>query len=156
MKRFAHSIILGAIGALLVVGTSAPVRAADKGSSLLDAQQLSRSSGAVIYHHVCQACHMPDARGATGAGTFPALAGDKHLASSRFMITMIVMGRSDMPSFSPLPGLKGFQAKNHVTLSDAEVARVVNYVRSHFGNHYSDRVTPADVAALRPAKESKP
>jgi mono/diheme cytochrome c family protein len=35
-----------------------------------------------------------------------------------------------------------------VHLSDAQVADVVNYVRSHFGNAYKDRVTARDVAKL--------
>jgi mono/diheme cytochrome c family protein len=35
-----------------------------------------------------------------------------------------------------------------VHLSDAQVADVVNYVRSHFGNAYKDRVTASDVAKL--------
>jgi mono/diheme cytochrome c family protein len=34
-------------------------------------------------------------------------------------------------------------------MSDAQVAQVVNYVRSHFGNAYSDAVRPEDVTALR-------
>jgi mono/diheme cytochrome c family protein len=33
-------------------------------------------------------------------------------------------------------------------LSDAQIADVVNYVRSHFGNHWKDKATPAQVAAL--------
>jgi hypothetical protein len=33
-------------------------------------------------------------------------------------------------------------------LNDAQVASVVNYVRSHFGNKWQDTVTAAEVAAL--------
>jgi mono/diheme cytochrome c family protein len=32
-------------------------------------------------------------------------------------------------------------------LSDAQVAAVINYVRTHFGNDYKDSITAADVAA---------
>jgi mono/diheme cytochrome c family protein len=35
-------------------------------------------------------------------------------------------------------------------LDDEQVAAVVNYVRSHFGNSYWDRLSPADVKAARP------
>jgi mono/diheme cytochrome c family protein len=35
-----------------------------------------------------------------------------------------------------------------VHLSDAQVADVVNYVRSHFGNAYKDRVSASQVAQL--------
>jgi mono/diheme cytochrome c family protein len=33
-------------------------------------------------------------------------------------------------------------------LSDAQIADVVNYVRSHFGNRWKDKATSAQVAAL--------
>jgi len=35
-------------------------------------------------------------------------------------------------------------------MSDQQVADVVNYVRSHFGNDYGDRVLAAAVEAARP------
>jgi mono/diheme cytochrome c family protein len=34
-------------------------------------------------------------------------------------------------------------------MSDEQVADVVNYVRTHFGNDYPDAVLPAEVSALR-------
>ena len=34
-------------------------------------------------------------------------------------------------------------------MTDEQVADVVNYVRTHFGNDYQDAVLPADVSALR-------
>ncbi len=34
-------------------------------------------------------------------------------------------------------------------LSDAQIAEIVNYIRSHFGNHYRERLTAAEVAALQ-------
>ena len=34
-------------------------------------------------------------------------------------------------------------------MSDAQVADVINYVRTHFGNSYTDAVSAADVAAAR-------
>ena len=35
-------------------------------------------------------------------------------------------------------------------MSDEQVADVINYVRSHFGNDYRDTVTVAAVTAARP------
>jgi mono/diheme cytochrome c family protein len=35
-------------------------------------------------------------------------------------------------------------------MDDDQIAAVVNYVRTHFGNDYKDAVTPADVKAVRP------
>lgn len=106
---------------------------------------LSAADGKTIFEHICQGCHMPDAKGATGASTYPALAGDPRLVSPQYMAAVVLHGRRDMPSFiqtgeaGPLEDAK---------LSDAQVAGVVNYVRSHFGNHYADRITAQDVAGM--------
>ena len=39
-----------------------------------------------------------------------------------------------------------------VMMSDAQVAAVVNYVRTHFGNQYRDAVSADDVKLVRPDK----
>jgi len=114
-----------------------------------DDAQLAHASGGVIYRHICQACHMADAEGAVGAGHIPALAADARLASAQYMAAIVVNGRGDMPAFGPRPDYTGLQAMNHVTLSDAQIAAVINFVRSHFGNHYRDRITPAEVKAVQ-------
>ncbi|MEO8459506.1 MAG: cytochrome c [Dokdonella sp.] len=92
--------------------------------------------GATLYHAICQGCHMPDGKGAVGAGYYPALAGNPKLASATYPALTVLQGRHGMPPF-------------HAYLGDDQVAEVVNYVRTHFGNNYSDALTPADVAKLR-------
>jgi mono/diheme cytochrome c family protein len=91
-------------------------------------------TGEQVYQAVCQACHMADARGATGAATIPALARDPALASSEYLLTMIANGRGAMPSLTD-------------TLDPAQIAAVSTYIRTHFGNHYPKPVTVADVTA---------
>jgi mono/diheme cytochrome c family protein len=93
--------------------------------------------GEVIYRTVCQGCHMPKAQGAVGAGMYPALAADKKLAEAEYPVLVVVNGSKGMPPFGAL-------------LDDEQVAAVVNYVRSHFGNSYQDSVSPAEVKATRP------
>ncbi|MGA9333848.1 MAG: cytochrome c [Rudaea sp.] len=127
---------------------------ADQG--ILSRAQLVHASGEQIYRHVCQGCHMPDAHGATGAGSYPALANDPHLASPQFMAAVILNGRRNMPSFLPRPDLHGFEATVRLGLDDAQIADVVNYVRSHFGNHYDDKLGAADVAALHASNKESP
>ena len=34
-------------------------------------------------------------------------------------------------------------------MTDDQIAAVVNYLRTHFGNNYEDRVTAKDVTAAR-------
>ena len=109
---------------------------------------LATASGAQIYQHVCQACHMADGRGAQGAGNYPALAENPKLASASYTATTVLLGRRNMPHFAPQNDLSGLEAFAVMQLDDAQVAAVVNYVRSHFGNHYTDELTAADVAAL--------
>jgi mono/diheme cytochrome c family protein len=92
--------------------------------------------GEAVYRGVCQGCHMADAKGATGAGNYPALASNSKLASVGYVLTMIMNGHKGMPPF-----------RGHFT--DQQIADVVNYVRSHFGNRYTGTVTAADVQSLR-------
>lgn len=97
-------------------------------------------SGQSIYENVCQGCHMADAKGATGAGTYPALAGDPRLAAKMYPAMLVLKGQGAMPVFGDV-------------MDDEQIANVVNYVRSNFGNTYGDKLTPAEVAALRPPKK---
>jgi mono/diheme cytochrome c family protein len=98
--------------------------------------RFSEATGEGLYVNVCQACHMPDAKGATGAGSYPALAGDQNLAAARFPVTVVLHGLRGMPPVGYL-------------MTDDQVAAVVNYVRTHFGNNYSDAVNAGDVKAVR-------
>jgi mono/diheme cytochrome c family protein len=93
-------------------------------------------SGEQLFANICQGCHMSDGKGATGAGTYPSLAGNSNLEVGGYPITVVVNGLRGMPQFGAM-------------LSDDQVAAVVNYVRTHFGNRYSDAVTSEDVRAAR-------
>ena len=99
----------------------------------------TETTGEALYANVCQGCHMPDGRGASGAGTYPALAGDANLATPAYPVYVVLNGLRAMPPVGAM-------------MSDAQVAAVVNYVRSHFGNAYTDEVTADDAKAARPAK----
>lgn len=114
--------------------------------SIFSPAPFDTTDGRQIYEHICQGCHMPDAGGAVGAGHYPALAGDPTLVSRRFMALTLLNGRRNMPAFGAKHAI-GFTGPP-ATLSSAQIAAVVNYVRTHFGNHYKDMITPAEVAAL--------
>jgi mono/diheme cytochrome c family protein len=103
----------------------------------------TQKSGEAVFKNICQGCHMPDAMGATGAGTYPQLANNPHLVEPGYPVMMVMNGHKAMPSFGN-------------DLDDTQIAHVVNYVRTHFGNHYTDAVTPAFVASARPAAMTKP
>jgi mono/diheme cytochrome c family protein len=94
-------------------------------------------SGEALYADICQGCHMPGGVGAVGAGTYPALARNPKLAAAGYVLSLVINGRKGMPPFGGL-------------LTDQQVAAVVTYVRTHFGNEYSEEVTAADARASRP------
>lgn len=106
---------------------------------------LGTTSGEAVYTRICQGCHMPDGKGAVGAGAYPAFAGNPKLASSRYMALTILQGRGNMPSFQHQPGEFGFGA----WLTDVQIANVINHVRTHFGNHYADPISAEEVKSLR-------
>lgn len=98
---------------------------------------VSTTTGEQTYREICQACHMANAEGGTGAGKIPALASNPHLADADFVLNRVLRGQGGMPAFSDL-------------LSAEQVAGVVGYVRTHFGNSYAAPVTVADVKRLAP------
>jgi mono/diheme cytochrome c family protein len=99
--------------------------------------RFTEQSGAELFANICQGCHMPDAKGAVGAGTYPSLAGNKNLEAGGYPVYVVVRGQRAMPAFGAM-------------MSDEQVAAVVNYLRTHFGNDFKDAVTADDVKAVRP------
>jgi mono/diheme cytochrome c family protein len=105
--------------------------------SLSKSFRFTETTGDDLFASVCQGCHMPDGHGADGAGRYPALADNKNLEAAGYPVTVVVRGLRAMPPVGAL-------------MSDDQVAAVVNYVRTHFGNHYDDAVTADDVKTARP------
>jgi len=99
-------------------------------------QRFVPKDGEVLFRSICQGCHMPDAKGAVGAGKYPALAKNEKLEASGYPVFIVLNGLQGMPGFS-------------MYLDDEQVAAVINYVRTHFGNDYKDKVTAEDVKAVR-------
>jgi mono/diheme cytochrome c family protein len=65
----------------------------------------------------------------------PALAKNPKLAEAGYPIGMVLQGRGAMPALTDL-------------LSPAQIAGVVSYVRTHFGNNYRKPVTEAEVKLM--------
>jgi mono/diheme cytochrome c family protein len=103
-------------------------------------------NGQQIYEHICTGCHMGGGQGAVGAGFYPKLSGDQKLVSWQYAALTVLNGRNGMPPFG-LPAAQAQQTRA-VQLSDAQVADVVNYIRSHFDNKFKPTVTAQEVAAL--------
>ena len=104
--------------------------AASAGAALAQAPgAFPEQSGKEIYAVICQACHMPDGKGSGAISSAPI----------GYPALVVVRGLRAMPGFGN-------------TLSDEQVANVVNYIRTEFGNKYTNAIAPEQVKALRPAR----
>jgi mono/diheme cytochrome c family protein len=109
--------------------------------------------GAAVYGRICAACHLGSGKGVP-ANNIPPLAGSE-----------LVQGDVERPIKVVLHGLRGPITRNGVEingqmaswkdqLSDEDIAHVLTYVRSSFGNSGS-AVTPDEVKAVREATASQ-
>ncbi len=99
------------------------------------AKAAGAADGAALYAANCASCH-----GASGEGmgsVFPALAGNARLADAGYVIEIVLNGKpgTAMPAFGG-------------RFSDEEVAALVSYVRTSWGNAFGE-VSAAEVAAAR-------
>lgn len=124
----------GAVAKPAPPATPAAVDAAD--GAFAGRGQFAETSGEAMYRRVCAACHMPDAKGAEGAGHYPALAGNPKLEAGGYPLSVLMQGMNGMPAIGMM-------------MSDQQAADVVNYVRTHFGNRYKAPVTAAEAKEAR-------
>ncbi len=121
----------------VALSASASMSFADSaGAGLSEGRMIHARSGKEIYETVCQACHLAEGKGAVGAGYYPPLANNETLAEASY------------PIFVLLNGLKGMPAVGKM-MDDEQIANVVGYIRTNFGNDYKEPVTAQDVADSR-------
>ena len=125
---------IGLAASLALTATAAIAQEGQRTFSL--GYRFVEMSGEELYNNVCRTCHMMDAKGAAGAGTYPSLAANPNLEAPGYPLTMVIHGRRAMPPFADM-------------MNDAQIAAVVNYLRTHFGNNYTDMVTAQDVSDAR-------
>lgn len=136
----AATLAIGAIAPRTVAQTPPRPAAAphpgDADRAFVLPDRFSEPDGATLYKRVCASCHMPDGKGAKGAGAYPALAGNPKLQAGGYPLYVVLHGLNGMPPVGEM-------------MTDAQVADVVNYVRTHFGNRYKDAVTAAEAKSTR-------
>ncbi len=114
------------------------------------------ATGQRIYSTVCIACHQPTGQGLPPM--FPPLAGSDwvNVKKPDRMIRMVLHGftgpftLNGQPFTSPAP----LMPPQGGALNDEQIAGVLSYVRSNFGNK-AGAVTPAEVAAIREAEKAR-
>jgi mono/diheme cytochrome c family protein len=125
------------VSASFIATLAATAALADStGVMFSDGDKFLEQTGEAIYANVCQACHMEQGQGAVGAGKYPALAKNEKLEAAGYPVYLVIHGQKAMP---PLGGM----------LDDEQIAAVVDYIRTHFGNNYTDPVTMDDVKSSR-------
>ena len=104
------------------------------GSLCTHAARAQDMDGRALFTKNCAACHQATGKGIPGA--FPALAGNGFVQGAPAEVAAVLLkGRGGMPDFSG-------------SLDDAEIARVLSYVRSSWGNGAAP-LSADEVAAQR-------
>ncbi|MCJ2065921.1 cytochrome c [Methylobacterium sp. J-088] len=143
---FVSRTIAGAVAIALILATRVGASAQEPatkaalpsaGPAMSVGKSFTEVGGEALYAQVCAACHQADGEGAVGAASYPALTHNARLAAAGYSVTILVRGLRGMPPIGRM-------------MTDTQVAEVVNYVRTHFDNHYDDAITPEDVKAARP------
>ena len=123
----------------------------ERAPSRVDAEARATSSppttpGARIYERHCADCHGRDGEGAPGA--YPALSGNRAVTLARpgnVVRAVLLGGFAPATAGNPRPyGMPAFG----ISLSDAQVAAVVSYIRGAWGNR-AGAVAAADVNRWR-------
>lgn len=123
------------LGALFLVNSGQNAIASEAGGE--NTGSFKGTDGKTLYQQNCQGCHMPSGEGAKGAGMYPALTNNPMLASPEGAAFVILNGLRGMPSFDS-------------SYNDEQVAALVNYVITNFGNKSKERITPQEVRTMRP------
>ncbi len=163
----------GALGMMNVAGAAAPgtysgkqfdtvylpeggaIQAVPLDSTAAVERELPRpellARGENVYKANCAACHQLAGQGVTGA--FPPLAKSDFLMADRTRAISVVMhGRSGAITVN---GTQYNGVMPSLQLSNTDIAAVLSYVRSTFGNNASDVISVEEVRKVRAAPPSK-
>lgn len=108
--------------------------------------------GEKVYAAVCSACHQ--ANGAGVAGAFPPLAGSDWVAGKPEILAAAVLHGLSGPIIVNGNSYNGAMPPWGATLSDDDVANVLTYIRSSWGNS-AGPVEPGLVAPIREAHPNR-
>jgi len=123
--------------------------------ALHQVQAQDAAAGQAVYMQVCFACHQPTGMGLPGM--FPPLAGSDWVMAAKpdRLIRIVLHGitgpiqLNGQPFTTPAPIMPP-----QGTLSDDQIAAVLSYVRTNFGNK-AGAVTAAEVRAVREAEKAR-
>ena len=108
--------------------------------------------GKQVYSTTCAACHQVTGEGT--AGVFPPLAGSEWVTGDDAKVVRILLNGVTGPIEVAGETYNGMMPPWGGTLKDADIAAVLTYVRSAWGNKAAP-VTAAKVASIRAATSSR-
>lgn len=114
---------------------------------------LQREEGAKVYRSVCMACHQSNGQGLAGA--FPPLADSDWVAGDEKRLVLLVLHGLMGPIEVNGEVWNGVMPGQGTLLDDEQIAAVLTYVRSEWGND-APPVDVARVTELRAAHEGSP
>jgi mono/diheme cytochrome c family protein len=114
------------------------------------AQPAGGGNGPAVFARTCQTCHQANGQGMPNA--FPPLAGSPIVQGDKAKFIRLVLRGLQGPITVEGKKFNGMMPPQG-SLSDADLAAVMTYERSNFGNH-ADAVTAAEVARERTATAS--
>jgi mono/diheme cytochrome c family protein len=140
-KKHSASLLKGGATA-----APSPMLTAMKPKSTLGKPAAGVGNGAAIFSANCSSCHQANGKGVTG--TFPPLANNSTVTGpSAKVITIVKNGLTGPVTIAgttyngAMPAWKG-------KLTDAEIAQVISFIRTAWGNHAAP-VTVAQVKATK-------
>lgn len=140
------AILLAAASALLLSSCGGSNKTEEQPKFASDAAKKNpgEDAGAAIYQRTCVTCHMANGEGIPN--TFPPLAKSDYLADKEKTIHQVIKGSSGELIVN---GQKFNNTMPPQQLNDEEIAQVLTYVYSAFGNGGTVTVTPEEVKAAR-------
>ena len=108
--------------------------------------------GKQVYATTCAACHQATGEGV--AGVFPPLAGSEWVTGDESKLALIILHGVTGPIEVAGETFNGMMPPWGGTMKDADIAAVITYVRSAWGNKATP-VTAAKIASIRAAHTSR-
>ena len=107
------------------------------------------SEGQQIYNTYCVACHQSNGKGASGR--FPPLNKTDWVVGDKERLVHLILNGMEGPIKVNGEDYNGLMPQ-HAFLKDDQIAKVLTYIRTHFGNEAS----PLSVAEVKKYRTSNP
>ena len=134
------------------VATKTTTKSAKPAAKTAVAAKEQLPDGKQVYSTTCAACHQVSGEGT--AGVFPPLAGSEWVTGDEAKVARIILHGLTGPVEVAGETYNGMMPPWGGTLKDADIAAVLTYVRSAWGNKASP-VTAAKVASIRAATSAR-